>query len=195
MGWMAIASAAISAVGALNKADAESEQYEANAKASEYNAAVNRQRAETKRQFAAVRAGQIGATTNLSEEQQRVSSRMTAGTRQAAIAQSGTGDDGSNADIDRQAQVFAEMDALNIRYSGVLQQHDVIAQAEMDAYDLESGARLDDYGASNARYSADSAESAGFLGAAGALLGGYGKYLGNMSPGSGGGLAPSLNMG
>lgn len=71
------------------------------------------------------------------EEQQRRQARLEAGKRRAAIAQSGTGFDGSNADVERQSQIFAELDALNIRYQGELEYGALTEQAYQ--YDLAAG--------------------------------------------------------
>jgi hypothetical protein len=104
-----------------NKADKVARQAEI--ESARFSAASLRRKAEISRQGFGQR-----------EEQQRRDARILAGKRRAAIAQSGTGFDGSNADVERQSQIFAELDALNIRYQGELENHGLLEQANQ--YDL-----------------------------------------------------------
>lgn len=55
------------------------------------------------------------------EEAMRRSARQALGAQRAAIAQSGTGFSGSNLDIMKQSTANAELDALNLRYAGQLE--------------------------------------------------------------------------
>lgn len=177
MQFITIASTIFSAVSAISRGNQQAQQvqhqsqveavrYESAAQANEYDAAIARKRAETAR---------IGA--GLQEDQQRRRARLEAGARRAAIAQSGTGFGGSNLDVDRQSQIFAEMDALNIRYQGSL-----------EAKGLEDSADLSDWQASANRTGASNSISAGssyasaarksgYMGAAGAILSGAGDYI------------------
>lgn len=128
-GGSAIAGAAVamSAVGAIAGGVAQSNQYKSQAKAAEYNALMGRQQAS-----AAL------TSANQREEQQRRAARVMSGERRAAIAQSGAGLGGSNADVDRQSEVLAELDALNIRYEGQVQSTGLLNQSELDTYQAKS---------------------------------------------------------
>lgn len=100
-------------------------QYQAQQQANEFNAALARQRAtEVKQNYGA------------REDQQRRFNRIEAGKRAAWAAQSGLGFGGSNADVDEQSEIFAELDALNIRYEGELDSRGLLntsAQYEWEA--------------------------------------------------------------
>ncbi len=156
---------AVSAVVSASAKNAEGQdrarQYESQAAAQRYNAAVERQRAET-----------VTSVYGEREEAQRRRARLILGKERAAIAQSGAGLGGSNADIERQSEVMAELDALNIRYEGQLESHGLLAQATLDEFE-----------AASLHKSAKSAARAGRLGAAGALLGGAGQMFGAYSSG------------
>lgn len=110
MGYVAAAIAAISAASSYASSRQQQAQFEAAAKADQYNAAIQRQQAEA-----------AAASTNSREEQQRRANAITQGKRAAFAAQSGTGTQGSNADFERQQSVMEELDALNIRYTGSLE--------------------------------------------------------------------------
>jgi len=64
------------------------------------------------------------------EEDVRRQARQMLGASRAAIAQSGTGLLGSNADVYSQQARDAEMDALNVRYSGNLERVGLLNQAD-----------------------------------------------------------------
>lgn len=135
---------AMTVASTLMGAISQSNQFKAAAQADAYNAAVNRQRADSAR-----------ATAGQREEQQRRFMRIEGGERRAAIAQSGTGLGGSNADVDRQSEIFAELDALNIRYEG-----------QTESVGFLNQAALDDVSARNNRKRASGALWKGALGAA-----------------------------
>lgn len=149
-GGSALAGAAVvaTAAGAVAGGYAESKQSKARAQADQYNALVGRQKSEA-----------VLSAANQQEEQQRRVARLASGERRAAIAESGAGLGGSNADIDRQSEVMAELDSLNIRYGGQLQSGGLLNQSNLD----EASAR------SNKR-AAKSAVTMGYLGAATKLL-------------------------
>lgn len=149
-GGSALAGAAtvLSAVGTIAGGYAQSNQLKAQAQADRYNALVSRQKSEA-----------TLSAANQQEEQQRRSARLAAGERRAAIAQSGAGLGGSSADIDRQSEVMAELDALNIRYSGQLQSTGLMNQANLD----EASARAN-------KKAARSAVTSGYIGAATGML-------------------------
>lgn len=111
---VAVGSAVIGGVNASRQAKAASQ-------ADTYNALVTKQKADAAR-----------STANAREDQQRREARFMAGQRRAAIAQSGTGLGGSNADIDRQSEIMAELDALNIRYEGATQSTGLLNQSALD---------------------------------------------------------------
>ena len=85
----------------------------------------------------------------------------------ASTAQAGLGFSGSAGDFERQSEVLAELDALNLRYEGQLQAKDSLTQAGLDE-------------AQGSQYagSAGPARTAGYMGAAGSILGGIGGYMG-----------------
>jgi len=156
MMYVMIASAVMGAIGSIQKGQQQDAQYRANAQANEYNAAVMRQRSETSLSVA-----------NQREEQQRRNAAFTMGKMRAGIAESGLGTGGSNADLERQSSVMAELDSLNIRYEGMLESKGMLDQANLE----------DSYALSNRR-NASAAKRAGYMGAAGSLLAGYGNYTG-----------------
>ena len=156
MEYVAIASAVIGALSAISSSQQAKAQYKAQAQANEYNAAVMRDRADTTR-----------SAFNQREEQQRRSNRLAAGKRAAAAAQSGLGLDGSNADVEQQSAVFAELDALNIRYQGDLEARGLLSQASLESW--QSGL--------NRGYSTAAGQQ-GYLNAAGAVLSSASSYYG-----------------
>lgn len=149
-----IVSTVFSVVSSIRGGQQQQVKYEAQATANTYDATVKRQRAETITQVYGQR-----------EEQQRRENRLEAGRRRAAIAQSSTGFGGSNADIDNQSELFAELDALNIRYEG-----------QLESKGLLDSATLDDYYAQNNIRSGQYAAQSGYIGAAGAVLSGAADY-------------------
>lgn len=120
---MAVGSAVVGGISASNQAKAASQ-------ADAYNALVAKQKADAAR-----------GTANAREDQQRREARFMAGQRRAAIAESGTGLGGSNADIDRQSEIMAELDALNIRYEGATQSTGLLNQSALDAASSRNNAK------------------------------------------------------
>lgn len=158
------AAAGFQAIGAISSAQSSARAQEAQAGMYDYQAAMDRQRA-------AVAYQQGGAQ----EEQQRRAARQALGQTRAAIAQSGTGADGSGADVLQQSATNAELDALTVRYGADLQARNALAQADMDQY---SGKML--------RWGASNTKRAGYMNAAASALSSYGSYVGNA-----GKIAPS----
>lgn len=148
------ASTAMSAVGAMQQADAQAANYTAQAQANDYNATVNRNNAKVASEQA-----------NAQEEAQRRHFAALQGQAYAGVAQSGTGFDGSNADILKQNAISNELDSLTIRYEG-----------ENKAKGLMAQAGLDTYNAGVNRMNASNATTAGYLNAGSALLSGATKY-------------------
>ena len=154
---VSVVSTAFSAIGALASANAKSNQATAQAQAADYNAAVDKNNATNALQVSA---------ENASERQRQNSLHLAS--QRAAIAQSGTGMDGSNLDVLGQSAQNLELDALNVRYGGLL-----------NAKGYNDRSALGSQQASAYRTAADDATSAGYIGAAASVLGGTGNYLKN----------------
>ena len=125
--WVGVAASAASAVVAGYTGRQQAKAAEASDK---YNALVTSQKATAARQ-----------TANAREDQQRREARLMSGQLRAAIAQSGAGLAGSNADVDRQSEVMAELDALNIRYEGATQSAGLINQSALDTASAKNNSR------------------------------------------------------
>jgi len=149
----AMAAGAFGSIGAGNSAAA---QQRSAAQAAEYNAQVDRNRADNAMQVA-----------NANEEAQRRHARIVMGQTRAGLAQAGIGAEGSASDVLQQSSGNAELDALNIRYQGQLQ-----------AQGLTNQANLDDYTARTARSNASSARTGGWLNAGASLLSSAGTAYG-----------------
>lgn len=122
---------------------------------------------------------QATTTANLTAAQEaevRRRGRRVLGEQRAAIAESGTGFGGANADLMRQSATDLEMDALNVRYQGYLQRRGLTNQAKMTEWQGRQAKR------------------SALIGGGLSILGGTGLYLGSNS-GSlfGGGGGPSLS--
>jgi hypothetical protein len=150
-----LAAGVIGAIGSLARSNQAAAQYDAYAQANDYNAAVLRQRADTAHSL---------STTK--ESAFRRSSDIALGKQRAAIAQSGTGEEGSNADVEAQSQVMRELDSLNIMYEG-----------DLEAWGLDTQANIEDYQASVNRWSARTVRKQRWMGVAGSLLSGAGGAM------------------
>jgi len=148
------ASAAMSAVGAIQQGMAASAQAQASANAARYNAVIKEQQARSEFQQAGAR-----------EEQQRRQSRQVLGQQSAALAQAGIGLGGSALDIAEQSAFMAELDALNIRYEGDLRARGLLAAAEQNEYEARA-----------AIAAGKNAETASYISAGASLLSGIGTY-------------------
>lgn len=155
-----VAGTALSAIGAIQQGQAQSAQFKAMQQANEYSAAVARSRAQT--------ALAVGGQR---EEQQRRAARFQLGSMRAATAQAGLGLGGTAADAERQSEIFAELDALNIRYGSQLESQGLLAQSDLDVASAAS------YG-----QSATAARQAGYLNAASSLLSGSAGYMRATTP-------------
>lgn len=164
---MALAAGA-SAYSSNQQARAQRQQYQAQQRANEYNAAVLKERAD-----------QTLAAFNQREESQRVENRVERGKRLAMIGQSGTGFGGTNADVERQNDMLSELDALNIRYQGGLEARGLLAQANLEGM----------YGTMNAN-SASTARRLGYVSSASAALSGASRMYGYGRGGAGVNLGP-----
>lgn len=145
---------------AVQSGQAASAQYAANQRVAEYNAAIARQQAETTR-----------AVYGQKEEAQRREAAFILGKQRAAGAQAGLGLGGSFADVSEQSAVMAELDALNIRYTG-----------EMEAKGLMSQSNLYGMEASNYGTQSSLSKSGSYLRAATTALSGYADYAKGRSP-------------
>lgn len=139
---------AVSTVGMLASAKAQSNQLKSQAYADEYNAALNKANASV-----------VSAEANQREEMLRRQFGQLQGQARAAVAQSGTGFTGSNLAVLEQNAVSAELDALNIRYEGQMKARGLMAQSTLDSF--QGRAR---------RAAARDTMSAGFLNAGANLL-------------------------
>lgn len=152
--FLPIIGAGLSAVGALSQAQAASNAAKSQADAATYNAIVAQQNAQ--------RSLEESAAEQAAQHRQ---ARRILGEQRAAIAQSGTGFGGTNADLIEQSETLAELDMLNIAYAG---------QSRARAYQQQS--QLDLLEASSARARAKSEKMAGYFGAGRSLLGGFSDY-------------------
>lgn len=152
--------AVVSAYSSYQQGKAQEANYKAQAQSDIYNATIAEQNAAVKRQQYVAQ-----------EEAQRRQAKQVLGEQRAALAQAGIGLSGSASDVYGQSAARAELDALNIRYSGELDARGLLAQSDQYRYD-----------ASVNRMNATSARRGGYLNAASALLSGasasYGYYKG-----------------
>lgn len=133
------------AVGKLQEASSQSEALKGQAVVSQYNAGVAREQAKS--------ALDVSAANQM---RQRREANQVLGRQRAAVAQSGTGFGGSNAQILERSETLAELDALNISYDGMLKSRGYSSQAE-----------IDDFNARAYRSQAKQVKKAGLFGAVG----------------------------
>ncbi|MBR8303693.1 hypothetical protein KDW49_23570 [Burkholderia dolosa] len=152
---LTIGSAAISTVGALTGGVAKSAQANQQAAALDRNAALADQQ-----------AGQVYAQNVNREVAQRAQAGQQLGAQRAAVAESGF-DPNTGSALDTQVQSVrnAELDALQLRYQGILQ-----------GQSLEDQAQQDRYAARTARATARNGLLSSGISAAASLLGGVAKY-------------------
>ena len=140
VGYIALASLAVGVVGAVSAGESAKH-------AADYNAAVDKQRMDV--------AAQQGAAN---EDATRRRGDLALGREAAAMADAGTGLDGSNADVYQQSATAVELDALNERYKG-----------KMGVIGAQDQLQLDNL-------SASAAERGGWFNAGAAALSSYGSY-------------------
>ncbi|MBR8460780.1 hypothetical protein KDW07_26935 [Burkholderia dolosa] len=152
---LTIGSTAISTVGALTGGVAKSAQANQQAAALDRNAALADQQ-----------AGQVYAQNVNREVAQRAQAGQQLGAQRAAVAESGF-DPNTGSALDTQVQSVrnAELDALQLRYQGILQ-----------GQSLEDQAQQDRYAARTARATARNGLLSGGISAAASLLGGVASY-------------------
>lgn len=153
-----IASTAMSAVGAIQQGNAAKSAANANAQAMEYNTASDR-----------ARAVQASAMAGIKEDEQRRVGRSVIGEQLASSASAGAG---LNSDLLRQSIFNVESDTNAIRYEGQLKAAGLNDQAAMSMFE-----------AGSARAKGKSAQTAGYLNAAGSLLSGGNQYYAGQAKG------------
>jgi cytochrome c biogenesis factor len=158
-GTISMISTAVSAVGAISQGMAASDQAQSAAQAAQYNATVDQQNANN-----------AMAVANANEESQRRKNAYMLGNTRAGLIQSGIGTDGSSSDVLQQSAQNAELDALNIRYEGILKGRAYSNQENLDVMQANAD-----------QNNADNAMTNGFLGAGGALLSGASNYSNQQS--------------
>jgi hypothetical protein len=129
---LAAVGAAVSAYGAIQQGKAQSENAKAQASASRYNSAIEQQNESL-----------AGSMASSHEQQQRMSDMQTLGSQRAALAEGGQLGTPGAQQITRQSAINAEMNALNTRYSGVLQSRNAANAAaqysyKADVYDVNA---------------------------------------------------------
>jgi hypothetical protein len=143
---MQMVSGPLMALGQLQQADSDKAAYKWGARMSERGARVAYQQ------------------TGQQEEALRRQTGRFLGSQAAAVAQSGTGMGGSNADVMAQSARDAELDALTLRYEGDLKAKGLLADGRSQ------------------RFQGNQAKKAGYWRAAGSLLGSVGNYYGAAPP-------------
>lgn len=149
-------SAGVSTIGMLASSHAQANSYRMQAYAAENNAALLRAN------------GQVAAQeANAREEALRRNYGRLQGEALAGIAQSGTGFSGSNLDLLKQNDTYANLDALTIRYEGEQAKRGLLAQASQSEYEALAY-----------KQNAKATRQAGYLNAGANLLSSYAKYKG-----------------
>lgn len=147
---------AMSGISAISSGYSQASNYQAQANAQNYNAAVQKQQAQL--------------AMAQSVEQSNVQHRKAAqqlGEQRAATAQSNIGFGGTGGDLLEQSANYAELDRQNILYNGLLTGMGLNAQAEQSTY-----------AANVASSQIGSSITGGYMSGAGSLIGGVGNYMG-----------------
>lgn len=177
---MLVASAGLKAVGSIMQGESSASAANMQADWALDNAKLSREDAALSR----LNADRARAEGYAAEDTQRRGGRMQLGRQAAAIAQSGiVAGSGSALDVATQSATFAELDALNVRYEGLMRGSSFDQQAVQ--YDREAIGHERE--AAIGRYTAKSARQAGYLGAATGVLSSAASYYGGMKPTTGGG--------
>lgn len=149
-------SAALQAVGSIQQGNAAYASAQSQASADLYNAQANEQR-----------AGQALDRSAQEEQAQRRGARSALGAARGAALESGVGVEGSAGLVYEQSVKNAELDALNIRYGGVL-----------EAQGFREEAKMNRISAANALRAGKQARTAGYIGAGTAVLQAGASYYG-----------------
>jgi len=149
-----IASAVISAYGAISAARAQSASSKSAQNAANYNATVDAQNAQ---------AAQAAGSAN--EMRQRRENNQIMGAQRARVAETAGGFTGTNVGALNQAGTNLELSALNERYGGMMQARGLLAQANLDQFQgIVAGQNAKAY------------TRAGYIGAASSALSGASSY-------------------
>lgn len=150
----AVASAAVSAYGAISAAKAQSASYKSSAEAANYNATVNKQNAMSAE--AAASANEL----NIRRQNDQILGR-----ERASVGESAGGFTGTNVGVLAQNGANLELNALNERYKGKIQANALLA-----------GANMNEFQANVANQNASASTTAGYFGAASSALGAVSSY-------------------
>lgn len=153
---------AMAAYGSIQQGKTQAANAKSQAAAERYNAVVNTQN-----------ASQASAEASAREMMVRSNNEQRLGNIRAGMAENG-GFGGTNAGVLRQDTVNAELDALSTRYTGVMQNRAYTQQATLDTFQSKvAGANAGAY------------RSAGYFGAATALVQGASRMYGSNQAGYG----------
>lgn len=176
---MAVVSGGLKAVGSIMQGESAASAANTQADWAQDNARLSREDAALSR----LNADRARAEGYAAEDTQRRGARLQLGRQAAAIAQSGVvAGSGSALDVATQSATFAELDALNVRYEGLMRGTSFEQQAV--GYDREAVGHERE--AAIGRYSAKSARQAGYWGAATGILSSAASYYGGSKPAAGG---------
>jgi len=167
---LTIASSAIGAVGAIQQGNAQAAAMQAQANAATYNAQVADMNAkiEDRRARDALERGQE------EEQRLRLQAAQLQGRQRAAMAANGVDlGFGSPLDTILDTAVMAERDALRVRRAAANEAYDF----DMRATNMRADANLGRMNAASSRAGASAARTAGYLNAAGTVLGGAGDAV------------------
>ena len=148
MGWVTLVGAAISAIGQISSANAQSNQLKYDANIAIQNSTLALQNASREREAA-----------DLEESLQRDKLRRTMGAANTARAKSGITMTGSSLFVEEESMIQGELDALLIRHKGTLAENNYKSQSAI--YRSQAG---------QLKAQAKNVKASGFLGAAGTLL-------------------------
>ncbi len=149
------AGAGLGALSGIMGGNAQAANYQAQANAQNYNAAIQRQQAQ-----------QVMAQATEQANVQHRKAIQAMGQQRAATAQSGIGFDGTGGDLIDQSATNAELDRQNILYNGLLSSQGLNAQAEQSTY-----------AAQVAQSQEQPSQIGGYLNAGGSILSGVSGYL------------------
>lgn len=155
--WILIAAAAVEVVQSLSGAKAAEDEANAESKIAKSNAEA------------------VTAQAGQAEYAKRKSNREFLARQRAAIGEAGIGRGGTSEKVQEQSAIAAELDALNIRYEGMLQRTNWLNASK------------------TAKARGKSARMAGYLGAAGGILSGAAGAFGAGGPAPTGGTASGLS--
>lgn len=151
-----VAGAGLGVIGNIAGGYSQAANYQAQANAQNYNAAVQKQQS---------RQVMSQATEQANAQHRRAAQAL--GEQRAATAQAGIGFEGTGGDLIDQSANYAELDRQNILYQGLLNSEGLDAQSEQSTY-----------AAQVATSQQTPSIIGGFLSGSGTLLSGVGNYMG-----------------